>query len=189
MTTQTEQPDPRISRTRRDVVATAAEILLDDGWEQLTHAEVARRSGYARGTIYTHWSTRLDLVRDAVDLICDEAHHPEPTGDLRADLIAALEDFAADLSAGRLPRVLGGVIERGGTDPVVEQLRRRLYDTGTAGLRRALEGHLSPDDTELSLALMTGAVLVRVTFDAQPASRSFLSQLVDRAVPHLATGD
>lgn len=187
MTTKPELSDPRISRTRRDVVATAAEILLVDGWEQLTHAEVARRSGYARGTIYTHWPTRLDLVREAVDRICDEAHHPEPTGDLRADLISALEDFAADLSTGHLARVLGGVIERSGTDPVVDQLRRRLYDTGTAGLRRALQAHLSPGDISISVALLTGAVLVRVTFEAQPASRSFLSDLVDRTVPLTTT--
>lgn len=189
MKTGAELADPRISRTRRDVVTAAAEILLADGWEQVTHAEVARQSGYARGTIYTHWPTRLDLVREAVDRICDEAHHPEPTGDLRADLIAALEDFASDLSAGRLARVLGGVIERSGTDPVVDQLRRRLHDTGTAGLRRALQMHLSPADTDISLALMTGAVLVRVTFEAQPASRQFLADLVARTVPFTAMQD
>lgn len=187
MTSEPDLSDPRISRTRRDVVASATEILLVDGWENLTHAEVARRSGYARGTIYTHWPTRLDLVREAVDRICDEAHHPEPTGDLRADLIAALDDFATDLSTGHLARVLGGVIERSGTDPVVDQLRRRLYDTGTAGLRQALQTHLSPDDTNITLALLTGAVLVRVTFEAQPATPSFLSGLVDRTVPIAST--
>lgn len=182
MANTAELSDPRISRTRRDVVATAAEILLVDGWENVTHAEVSRRSGYARATIYTHWPTRLDLVREAIDRICDEAHHPEPTGDLRADLITALEDFAADLSTGHLARVLGGVIERSGTDPIVDQLRRRLYDTGTAGLRQALQAHFSPEDVDIALALMTGAVLVRVTFEGQPASPSFLSDLVDRAV-------
>ncbi|MDO7881861.1 TetR/AcrR family transcriptional regulator [Salinibacterium soli] len=181
-----EVSDPRVARTRRDVVAAAAEVLLADGWEHVTHAEIARRSGYARGTIYTYWPQRLDLVRDAVDLICDEAHHPQPTGDLRADLLVALEDFAADLSTGRLARILGGVIERTGSDPVVDQLRRRLYDTGTAGLRRALEVHLSPGDVDVPLAVMTGAVLVRVAFDAQSASRPFLSDVVDRALAGVA---
>lgn len=187
--TDTELTDPRIARTRRDVIATAAEILLEEGWERVTHAEVARRSGYAKATIYTHWPQRIDLVREAVDRICDEADHPEPTGDLRADLIAALSDFASDLSNGHLARVLGGVIERSGTDPVVDRLRRRLYETGTAGLRRALQAHLPDEDVEVSLVLLTGAILVRVTFEAEPATLPFISDLVDRVLGHRVRSD
>ncbi len=183
--TDSQLTDPRIARTRRDVVAAAADILLLDGWERVTHAEVARRSGYAKATVYTHWPQRIDLVRDAVDRICDEAHHPEPTGNLRADLIAGLADFASDLSAGHLARVLGGIIERSGSDPVVDQLRRRLYDTGTAGLRRVLSAHLAPGDVDLVLVTLTGAVLVRVTCEAKPATRPFIADLVDRALPPL----
>lgn len=189
MATGVELTDPRIARTRRDVVAAAAEILLLEGWERVTHAEVARRSGYAKATIYTHWPTRVDLVRDAVDRICDESEHPEPTGDLRADLVAALTDFASDLSAGHLARVLGGIIERSGADPVVERMRRRLYDTGTAGLRGALEAHLPAGEIDVTLALLTGAVLVRVTFEGKPASRAFIAELVERTVPRLASGE
>lgn len=175
-------PDPRIARTRRDVVAAASALLGERGWEQVTHAEVARVSGYAKATVYAHWPTRLDLVRDAVDRLCDEAAHPTPTGDLRADLIAGLADFAADLSDGRLSRVLGGVLERSGIDPVVDELRSRLYDTGTTVLRAVLKEHLEVRHVEPVLSLLIGGVLVRVSFEGALATDEFIADLVDRVL-------
>ncbi|MBN9153957.1 MAG: TetR/AcrR family transcriptional regulator [Microbacterium sp.] len=175
-------PDPRIARTRRDVIGAAVDVLAQSGWEQVTHGEIARRSGYAKATIYAHWPTRLDLVRDAVDRICDESSHPVPTGDLRADLVAGLRDFADDLSTGSLARVLGGVLERSGTDPVVDELRQRLYESGTSGLRAVLAAHLAARDVAPVLAMLTGGVLVRVAFEGKRADAAFIHALVERAL-------
>ncbi len=173
--------DPRIARTQRDVVRTAADLLISSGWDDVTHAEVARQAGYSKATIYTHWPTRLDLIRDAVAQICDEAHHPEPSGDLRTDLVVGLTDFATDLT-GRLARLLGGVIERAGSDPIVEELRRRLYDTGTTMLRTVLESHLAKQDVGPILALLTGGVFVRVAFEGLQPTTDLIEDLVDRSL-------
>jgi AcrR family transcriptional regulator len=184
--------DPRIVRTRRDVVETVSALLLEEGWEAVTHAAVATRSGYAKGTVYAHWPTRLDLVRAAIEQICDAAHHPAPTGDLHADLLAGLRDFATDLSERHLDRLLAGVIERTGQGEVVRSLRRRLYDTGTSGLRAILDTHVHPDDIAPILTQLTGAVLVRVTFEGEPATDDFIDDLIRRALtsarPHPQPG-
>jgi AcrR family transcriptional regulator len=182
-------PDPRILRTRRDVVDAAADLLVREGWEHVTHAAVAGASGYAKATVYAHWPTRLDLVRDAVDRMCDETEHPAPTGDLRADLVAGLTDFAEDLAEGRLGRVLGGLLERSGSDPVVDRLRTRLYDTGTSGLRGILAAGFPAEEVEEILRLLTGAVLMRVSFEGRPAERRFVEDLVDRVLGDLPASD
>lgn len=174
--------DPRVARTQRDVVSATSELLLADGWDAVTHAEVARRSGYAKATIYAHWPTQLDLVRASVDQICSIEHHPTITGDLRADLRAALLDFANDLSEGHLDRLLAGVVERAGRGPVVDELRAKLYNTGTRSLRTILEAHLPSDDVDPSITLLTGAVLVRVSFEGRPATPAFVDDLIDRAL-------
>lgn len=174
--------DPRVARTRRDVVDTTAALLLESGWEAVTHAEVARLAGYSKATLYTHWPTRLDLVAAAIDQICDADHHAAPTGDLRADLRSALAGFADDLTVGHLDRLLAGVVERANSSDVVQRLRGRLYETGTSGLRAVLSAHLEPRDIDAALSLLTGAVLVRVTFEGRPASAAFVDDLIGRVL-------
>jgi len=177
-----ETPDRRVVRTRRDVVDATATLLLEDGWDGVTHAEVARRSGYAKATIYTHWPTRLDLISAAIDQICDIADHPPASGDMRTDLRAALSDFATDLTDGHLDRLLAGVVERANTSDVIRALRTRLYETGTHSLRSILSTHLAPADVEPSLALLTGAVLVRVTYEGATATDALIDDLIDRVL-------
>ncbi|RUR01828.1 TetR/AcrR family transcriptional regulator [Labedella endophytica] len=177
-----EASDPRVARTRRDVVDATAALLVERGWDGVTHAEVARHAGYSKATVYTHWPTRLDLISAAIEQICDVEHHPPATGDLRADLRTSLLDFATDLSDGHLDRLLAGVVERADTSEVVRALRTRLYETGTAGLRSILGAHLDAVDVEPSLALLTGALLVRVTFEGVPATEAFVDDLVTRVL-------
>jgi len=183
--------DPRILRTRRDVVDAATALFLAEGWTAVTHAEVARRAGYSKATIYAHWPTRLDLVRASVGQICAASKHPEPTGDLRGDLVRELVNFADDLARGRLDRVLGGVLERAGTDPAVDELRQQLYDEGTHSMEAILRSHLPSDAVEPCLMLLTGGVLVRVAFQGRPADSAFIEDLVGRvlasALPDNAT--
>lgn len=173
--------DPRVVRTRRDVVEAATALFLSEGWTGVTHASVARRAGYSKATVYAHWPTRLDLVRASVGRICEVAEHPRPTGDLRADLVRSLVDFAEDLSDGHLDRVLGGLLEHGG-DPAVGPLRRQLYEEGTRSLEAILRDHLPAEDVEPCLALLVGAVLARVSFQAGEAPVAFVEDLVDRVL-------
>ncbi|WP_326553869.1 TetR/AcrR family transcriptional regulator [Micromonospora sp. NBC_01813] len=174
--------DPRIVRTKRDVIEAVGALLLEDGWDAVTHAAVAGRSGYAKGTIYAHWPTRLDLVSASIEQICDTAQHPAPTGDLRADLRASLLDFATDLSERHLDRLLAGVVERSGLGDVVQRLKRRLYETGTSGLRAILDEHIHPGDIAPVLTQLTGAVLVRVAFEGERATDEFVDDLIRRVL-------
>jgi AcrR family transcriptional regulator len=179
---EADSADPRVLRTRRDVVDAATSLFLEEGWSAVTHAEVARRAGYSKATVYTHWPTRLDLIRASVGQICGTAKHPQPTGDLRADLVRELVDFAGDLSHGHLARVLGGVLERAGGGAAVDELRQQLWEEGAGAMQAILRLHLPPDAVEPSVALLTGGVLVRVAFQGRPATKAFVKDLVDRVL-------
>ena len=58
--------DPRVARTRRDVVAAASALLVEVGWDAVTHAEVARRAGFSKATIYAHWPTRFTTLQGII---------------------------------------------------------------------------------------------------------------------------
>ncbi len=97
MTVADPHVDPRVARTRVAVLTAAREVLVDDGWEGVTVARVAERSGYARTTLYRHWPQRLDLLRDLIRAEASVAHST-PSGDLRADLVAELEAFRSAMT-------------------------------------------------------------------------------------------
>ncbi|WP_168220837.1 TetR/AcrR family transcriptional regulator [Streptomyces sp. RFCAC02] len=174
--------DPRVQRTRRDVIDATTALFRAEGWAAVTHAEVARRAGYSKATVYAHWPTRLDLIRASVGQICGTTEHAPPTGDLRADLIRELLDFAGDLSRGHLTRVIGGVFERAGSDPAVDEMRQQLYAEGARSLAAILAAHLPAESVEPCVALLTGGVLVRVALQAAPATEEFVEDLVDRVL-------
>ena len=66
------------------------ELLLDDGVGALTAQRLHEVSGVARSTIYRHWPTPDDVVDDLLE-VAARTEQPEPTGDVRADLEAALD--------------------------------------------------------------------------------------------------
>lgn len=115
----------------------SAAVLREDGWAATTHAEVARRSGYSKATIYAHWPTPLDLI-------CEDTSYPPSTGEFRTDLHAALTVLAQTLTEGRYDRLMAGVIACAGQDPAARELRDLLYANATTGIRDILAEHLAP---------------------------------------------
>lgn len=81
---------PGVTARVREV---ARDLLLEAGWQGFTIAEVARRSGVGKPTIYRRWPSRTALIYDAV-FATDTGATPVPdTGSLRDDLATSLTTF------------------------------------------------------------------------------------------------
>lgn len=174
-----------MARTKRDVITAGASLLLEAGWNAMTHAAVARRAGYSKATVYAHWPTTLDLMRDVCEQICavTEDAAPPATGNLRDDLHSCLSRFSHTLTRGRFDLLLAGVVERGGRDEVARDLGNRLYEAGTSGLRRILDAHLESAEARLTLTLLVGAVVVRATYEGKAISDAFITDIINRTLP------
>ena len=129
--------DPRVTRTRNDVLAEAINILVDDGWDAVTHARVAAQSGYSRATICAHWPERNDLMRDAFTRY-GQTPHPEKSGDPEGDLRAEVISFSRAMVESRLERVLATHAERSQTTPEVIGIRDSFVATGERPMRETL---------------------------------------------------
>ena len=165
------------------MIDATATLLQEAGWSAATHGEVAKRSGYSKATIYAHWPTTLELVRDAVTRICDDATYPERTGDLHMDLHAALRGLAQSIQAGRYARIMAGAIEHASEDAIARELRDRLYESASCGVRRVLSAHVPPQALAPVLSMLVGAVLVRITYEGAVVSNAFLDEIISAALP------
>ncbi|MBN8785270.1 MAG: TetR/AcrR family transcriptional regulator [Terrimonas ferruginea] len=179
------ESDPRVVRTRRDVLAAARRVLLDEGWERVTVSRVAERSGYARTTLYRHWPQRLDLLRD---LIGEEARvaHTAPVGDLRSDLIAELEAFRVAVTSAGLGRMMIAIGQQARDDSELAELNQSMREAGVrvlgeiiaAGVER---GELVRDlDASAAAAQLLGPVLFAYLFEARNSlDNTFVVAVVD----------
>ncbi|MCY7396572.1 MAG: TetR/AcrR family transcriptional regulator [Nocardioides sp.] len=89
--------DPRVVRTHARVLEAAWEVLAEVGFDRVTIELISERSGVARSTMYRHWTTREEILRDAFSARAFQ----EPGSDGAApDARAALSAYAVTFAAG-----------------------------------------------------------------------------------------
>jgi AcrR family transcriptional regulator len=159
---------PRSEASHQAIIRATLELLLDTGYRSLTMEGVRARAGVGKATIYRRWSSKEELVRDAIVFMHDDLQAPD-TGSLRGDYegMASRVRSAADRAgaATLMPRLLGDVAN----DP---ELRAIFYDNLVeprraqmrAILQRAIaRGEIRDDvDIELIIDLFAGPVVYRV---------------------------
>src|ERR1700759_100587 len=124
--------DPRVVRTRNDILRGAIDVLTGEGLDAVTHHRLAEVTGYSRATIYKHWPTRNALFVDAFAHRPSGKHHV-PAGDLRADLIAELTMFRLGMERQRLDRALAALAALTTSAPELAAVRDRLGAQGGRG--------------------------------------------------------
>ncbi|GAB6902601.1 TetR/AcrR family transcriptional regulator [Kineosporia succinea] len=149
--------DPRVHRTRQDVLRAALGILTTEGWDAVTHARLAAHAGYSKVTIYKHWPTRTDLLRDALGQLADIPHHA-PTGDLRADLIGEMRAFRDGIRDHGLDRAMAVLGEQARHQADVAAVRDQLVSGGDRIVRELLATRLSGTELLAGTRMLSGAM-------------------------------
>lgn len=80
---------PRDARVESAVADAVAELMMEVGYDSLTIEAVAARAGVAKTTVYRRWSTKSELVIDALRRAQPREERPD-TGGLGSDLLAYL---------------------------------------------------------------------------------------------------
>lgn len=177
--------DARVRRTRADVTAHGLHLLVTEGWDGITHGRLAQAAGYSRATLYTHWPSRADLLREIVEAL-PPLPHVAPTGDLRHDLVAELTVVGEAVRTQRLDRVLAVLATLVGSRPELLATRDRLVADVESTLRTMLRAALPRARAEHVTRLLTGAVLGGAVAHGEPPRRAALVAMVDVVVDGLA---
>jgi AcrR family transcriptional regulator len=124
--------DPRQARTRARVYAAALDVLRQQGIGATTFDAIAQKAGVARSTLYRNWSTREELLQEAIE---EQAPSPvtasgEPA---IARLESALEEIAAALSASSWGSIMPAALAAVDASPALADGYERFMN----GLRGA----------------------------------------------------
>jgi AcrR family transcriptional regulator len=162
---------PRIEGSRElEIYRATLELLVEAGYDKLTLDAVASRARASKATLYRRWSSKSDLVVDAVGCTMGETPGTLPdTGTLRDDLMALarnkgmLEPERADVFCGLATAMYRDAELR-------TELSRRFGDPRTNHLRAVLDrarerGQVRPDaDLDLIAQVIPALVLFQLHF-------------------------
>jgi AcrR family transcriptional regulator len=159
---------PRSEASHQAIIRATLELLLETGYRSLTMEGVRARAGVGKATIYRRWSSKEELVRDAIVFMHDDVAAPD-TGSLRGDyegLASRVRSAAHRAGAATImPRLLGETAN----DPELHAIfYDNLVEPRRAQMRAVLQraiarGEIRDDvDVELIIDLFAGPVVYRL---------------------------
>jgi AcrR family transcriptional regulator len=179
---------PRSARAHVAILEATLELLAERGLAALTIEGVAARAGVGKATVYRRWTSKTELVREALGRIGTESMALPDTGSVRGDVIAMMRGRRETASATRagffIPRLVAEAAGDPELGPVLDEV---LVQPGRRVLRAILErgserGELRSDlDVESAVDLLLGAMVYRLLYSG--GDLSLLEHLPER---HLA---
>jgi AcrR family transcriptional regulator len=177
---------PRRRKTHDAITRAARDLLAERGFQAATIEAIALRAGVGRNTIYRRWSSKEELIADALrELTTDfELYDAD---DLYSLLLDWLRDFARTFSDPLLGRLLAGVLGELQRNPVfadvyadrvVRPRRQTLLDRLAEARAR---GELRSDaDLEHVADLLGGPLLLRILpLGLPPLSETYAEELLE----------
>jgi AcrR family transcriptional regulator len=170
---------PRSEASHHAIIEATLELLVEAGYGSLTMEAVRTRAGVGKATIYRRWSSKEELVRDAIVFLHEEFDTPD-TGSLRGDYEALAMAVRASASKGGattlMPRLLGESVN----DPELFAIfRANLVEPRRAALRAVLERAIARGeireglDVELLLDLFAGPAVYRLLITGGDMAQMF----------------
>jgi AcrR family transcriptional regulator len=162
---------PRSARSHEAIVRAALELLVEVGFERLTMEQVQRRAGVGKATIYRRWTSKSELVKEAIQFFSAELPVPD-TGSLAGDY-AVVTDAALAIARDRnaallMPRLL---VEVSHDAELHTLFSAALVEPRRAVVRTVLEhararGEVRADaDLELAIDMLVGPIIYRFLID------------------------
>ncbi|MEM9134773.1 MAG: helix-turn-helix domain-containing protein [Actinomycetota bacterium] len=181
------RPDKPTGRKRDEertdaILAAAADLLLEVGFDRITTQDVAERAGAGKGAIYRRWPTKEALLAEAIrNMPAGEA----PTSD---DPVADLRALVGDRcrSAEDKPDLVPGLISAMRADEGIEAAVKEGYDL--TYVRNTIARILGPDHPHLDvLTDMTQAVpILRAAFTPESLDGEAMAEEIVSLVASLA---
>jgi len=173
---------PRSADLTPAILAAVIELIDEDGYDRLTIQDVADRAGVGLATIYRRWSTKRDLVVEA--LRAKVVDLPD-TGDTRADLLAIFTIMATAFEGSGAQLVPGCLAVARDEPEILQALRDNSLRRVREHVRMLIAREVGEDDPDLDLRVDfgPGVLLQRAMLLGEPThDPASLARLVEVAL-------
>ena len=178
--------DPRVERTRAAVIEAAADLLTTDGPSAVTHANVAAAANVSRTTVYNHWPSQADLLRDTIESLGKVMVGVDHlTGELRADLELLCGQMISDLGDEQRAPMIVNMMERAQHDPTVATVRDEFFRAFSEVFHTVIRGGVDAGalrcdiDPDRAMAALLGSFLFARFMSPEPFDDHFADALLD----------
>jgi len=175
---------PRNERVHKVILQATTEVLSESGYQVATIEAIAARAGVGKKTIYRWWSSKADLVLEALTAET-EAQVPFPdTGSLEGDLLAYFRRSFAGLQAKSGTALSGLAAEAQLDRNFAHEFQRQFIVPRKEGLVALLQrgvkrGELASDiNLDVLADLIYGAKWYRFLLYPAPLDTAFARQMV-----------
>lgn len=175
----------------QELLEATVEILAEVGFDSMTMDLVAARAKAGKATLYRRWSSKEELVRDALigmSRASIELDRLPDTGSLRGDLLALMKPYSLEHSERKL-RVLAGLGSFSTQHP-------KYYDEALAGIfepwtevnrklmKRAVERKELPAGAEIEAVceMIVAMTAFRTSVQRKQFDREVYEGLLDRVL-------
>jgi len=194
--TDLDEVKPKLGRKRdhsrdSEILDSTLEVLAETGYDGMTIDMVAARAKAGKATLYRRWSSKAELVLDAV--ACLKASEIDldalpDTGTLRGDLIAMIK-APTIREADRKLKVMAGIVSMIARSPEMAAVAQAALVEPRASanrviFRRAIERGEIDADCDVERLCMIGPAMAayRVLMLGRPVDREFLIGNIDGVI-------
>jgi AcrR family transcriptional regulator len=176
---------PRSQDADVAILDAALALLTDEGYARMTMDAVAAAAGVSKATIYLRYRSKADLATAALAHLRDTAG-PEPTGDLRTDLVALLRQMRRNTARFRVMPLIGTCLaEEQHTPELLPLFRERSVRPRRARLAAMLEtAGGAPEQVGPAVDMLIGAFHMR-SLAGDPFPADWEERVVDIALAGL----
>jgi TetR/AcrR family transcriptional regulator, regulator of autoinduction and epiphytic fitness len=156
--------DPRIERSRHQILGAALEELGEVGYGGFTIESVAARAGVGKSTIYRHWSDKLALIADAFQTFHEDALPDIESGSAREKVARVLRHVAEVVASSTFSSCIPALIDAAERDESLRKFYIRFQKEARKPLINIIadgvaDGSFPPRiDPELAAFALLGAI-------------------------------
>jgi len=179
---------PRDEEVRKRILASAAQLLKEKAFDDITVDAIAEGSGSCKATVYRWWPNKAAVLIEAFrETVSRELPYPD-TGDFRTDIQLQLRNFVKIILGGR-GKVFARFIAGAQADPDVAEafreawIRPRRAEAKKVFARYVESGVARPDlDLDLAVEILFSPLYYRLLTGWGKITDAYIEELTDTAL-------